>query len=92
MKKILSKFLGQTIGVNISGTAHINDVVLKSVQSDCFSVYHLDDGNLYHIPFTHVAHVAENADGVKEGKFLFRMATDLPVFVRLGPVVDYVSG
>lgn len=92
MKEILDKFVGQKIGINILGTAHVDEVTLKSASDTFFSVFHEDDGNLYHIPFIHVLHVAENEAGVKEGKFLYRIKTSLPVFVRLGPAFDYLVG
>lgn len=92
MEDILEKFVGQKIGINILGTNHVDEVTLKSASEGYFSVFHEEDGNLYHIPFIHVLHVAENESGVKEGKFLYRIKTGLPVFVRLGPAFDYLVG
>jgi len=92
MKAILEKYVDQPIGINILGTNHVDEVMLKSVSESYFSVLHEQDGNSYHIPYIHVLHVAENESGVKEGKFLYRIKTSLPVFVRLGPAFDYLVG
>ena len=92
MRDILEKYVGHEIGVNILGTSHVDEVKLSSVSDHYFSVFHEDDGNTYHIPFIHVLHIAQNDNGVKEGRFLSRVKTHLPVFVRLGPSIDYLIG
>ena len=92
LKDILKNYEGQKVGVNIQGSSHIDEVLLQNVGEDYFSVVASDDDNTYHIPYSHIAHIAENPKGVKEGKFLFRIRTDLPVFIRLGPQIQYIVG
>jgi len=88
---VLKKYVEKKIGVNIHGTGHIYEVQLIVAANDHFTVVTEDGENTYHIPYSHIAYIVENPNGVREGTFLFRIKTELPVFIRLSPQLQYTA-
>ena len=67
MKTILDSYLGQEVGINIERPLRIDSAILKSVNSDYFSVVDENKGYTHHFFYHSIIQIIEHPDGIDVG-------------------------
>jgi len=91
MHEILRKYVGQQIGINLQKPFHIDTANVIAVYENYFTLTLEKHDDQYHLPILNIVRVIENPNGVTVGG-LFRQKKTYPLIVKIGHIVEYVSG
>ncbi len=80
MKKVLSANLNQEIGINYDNPVVIKPAKLVSVDHCFFSII-VPNGNIYIFPYSSIAHVIKNKNGIGLRKFFSKKK--FPLIVKV---------
>lgn len=91
MKNLLEKYVGRSVGCNVERAYQIEECRLESVSETYFTLVDAEASRRHHFLYGAIVQVVEDPEGVKVGG-LFEHKKKFPLVIKVGHVVEFVSG